>query len=92
MISSAAGHCGTVYQQKWEQYSAFLYVLNVVIASAGNTINKGAPVAEYRPVALGFYGHVIEKYTDKYLQHDIDTVINYLKERSGEVGEGEERN
>jgi hypothetical protein len=74
-------HCGTVYEQNREQYSAFMWVLNVAIAVTGNYINKGAPVAEYRPVALGFYGHVIEKYTSKYLQHDIDTVINYLKQR-----------
>jgi hypothetical protein len=74
-------HCGTVYEQNWEQYSAFMWVLNVAIAVTGKYINKGAPVAEYRPVALGFYGHIIEKYTSKYLQHDINTVINYLKER-----------
>jgi hypothetical protein len=72
-------HCGTVYDQNLQQYSAFMWVLNVTIAVTGKYINKGAPVAEYRPVALGFYGHVIEKYTNKYLQHDIDTVINYLK-------------
>lgn len=73
-------HCGTVYEQNWEQYSAFMWVLNVTIKTTGKFINKGAPVAEYRPVALGFYGHVIEKYTNKYLQHDIETVINYLKQ------------
>lgn len=74
-------HCGTVYTQSWEQYSAFMWVLNVTITSTGSFVNKGAPVAEYRPVALGFYGHVIEKYTNNYLQHDIDTVINYLKQQ-----------
>lgn len=75
-------HCGTVYQQKWEQYSAFMWVLNVSITTTGSIVNRGAAVAEYRPVALGFYGHGIERYTDKYLQHDINTVINYLKERA----------
>lgn len=74
-------YCGTVYEQNLEQYSAFMWVLNVSIAVTGKYINKGAPVAEYRPVALGFYGHIIEKYTNKYLQHDIGTVINYLKEK-----------
>jgi WG repeat protein len=74
-------HCGTVYTQSWVQYSAFMWVLNVTIATVGTFVNKGAPVAEYRPVALGFYGHIIEKYTNNYLQHDIDTVINYLKQQ-----------
>jgi hypothetical protein len=74
-------HCGTVYKQTWEQYSAFMWVLNVAITATGSFVNKGAPVTDYRPVAFGFYGHGIEKYTGKYLQHDIDTVINYLKER-----------
>jgi hypothetical protein len=74
-------HCGTVYTQSWVQYSAFMWVLNVSIKEAGRFVNKGAPVAEYRPVALGFYGHVIEKYTNNYLQHDIETVINYLKQQ-----------
>lgn len=74
-------HCGTVYTQSWVQHSAFMWVLNVAITSAGSFVNKGAPVAEYRPVALGFYGHIIEKYTNNYLQHDIDTVINYLKQQ-----------
>lgn len=74
-------HCGTVYEQNWQQYSAFMWVLNVAIKTTGKFISKGAPVAEYRPVALGFYGYVIEKYTSKYLQHDIETVINYLKQQ-----------
>ncbi|MFL5743508.1 MAG: WG repeat-containing protein [Niastella sp.] len=73
-------HCGTVYQQKWEQYSAFLWVLNVTITTAGNFISKGAPVSTVIPMALGFYGYGIEKYGDKYEQKDIDTVIGYLKE------------
>jgi hypothetical protein len=72
-------HCGTTYQQKWEQYSAFLWVLNVSIAKAGNFINKGAAVPPVVPMALGFYGHGIEKYSDKYVQKDIDTVIDHLK-------------
>jgi hypothetical protein len=75
-------HCGTVYQQKWSQFSAFMWVLNVTISTVGNFINKGAPVAAYLPAALGFYGYDIEKYSDKYIQQDIDTLINYLKERS----------
>jgi hypothetical protein len=73
------GHCGTVYQQKWEQYSAFLWVLNVSITKAGNFINKGAPVPPAIPMALGFYGYGIEKYSDQYIQKDIETVIGYLK-------------
>jgi hypothetical protein len=73
------GHCGTVYQQKWEQYSAFLWVLNVAITKAGNYINKGAPVPASVPMALGFYGYGIEKYNGKYEQTDIETVITYLK-------------
>ncbi|OQP46885.1 hypothetical protein A4H97_05020 [Niastella yeongjuensis] len=73
------GHCGTIYQQKWEQYSAFLWVLNVTIIQAGNFINKGAPVPPAIPMALGFYGYGIEKYSGRYEQKDIDTVIGYLK-------------
>ncbi|MBO9199351.1 MULTISPECIES: WG repeat-containing protein [Niastella] len=72
-------HCDTGYQQKWEQYSAFLWVLNVTIAKAGNFISKGAPVTPTIPIALGFYGYGIEKYNDKYVQNDIQTVIDYLK-------------
>jgi hypothetical protein len=72
-------HCGTGYQQKWEQYSAFLWVLNVSISKPGNFINKGAPVPPIIPIALGFYGYGIEKYNDKYVQKDIETVIGYLK-------------
>ena len=72
-------HCATVYQQKWEQYSAFLWVLNVAISKAGNFINKGAPVPPIVPMALGFYGYGIEKYNDKYEQTNIETVITYLK-------------
>lgn len=75
-------HCGTVYQQKWSQYSAFMWVLNVTISTRGDLVNKGAPVTGTIPIALGFYGHGIEKYNDKYVQHDIDTVIGYLKEPS----------
>jgi hypothetical protein len=73
-------HCGTVYQQKWSQYSAFMWVLNVAISTVGNFVSKGAPVTATIPVALGFYGHGIEKYNDKYVQNDIETVIGYLKE------------
>jgi hypothetical protein len=72
-------HCGTCYQQKWEQYSAFLWVLNVSISKAGNFIEKGAPVAATIPIALGFYGHNIEKYSGRYEQKDVETVIDYLK-------------
>lgn len=75
-------HCGTVYQQKWSQFSAFMWVLNVTISTVGNFINQGAPIAAYLPATLGFYGYDIEKYNDKYVQQDIETVINYLKERS----------
>lgn len=73
-------HCGTVYQEKWTQYSAFLYVLKVAIVTSGNFIEQGAPVTETIPVALGFYGHIIEKFSDKYVESDIATVIGYLKE------------
>ena len=78
-------HCGTCYQQKWSQFSAFMWVLNVAIATVGNFIDKGAPVIAYLPATLGFYGYDIEKYNDKYIQQDIDAVINYLKERSDTV-------
>jgi len=73
-------HCGTVYQEKWTQYSAFLYILKVTIVTTGNFINRGAPVTATIPVALGFYGHIPEKFNDKYVQSDMGTVINYLKE------------
>ena len=73
------GHCGTVYQQKWEQYSAFLWVLNVALTKVGDFINNGAPVPASVPMALGFYGYGIEKYNGKYEQTDIETVITYLK-------------
>lgn len=76
-------HCGTCYQQKWSQYSAFMWVLNVTITTEGKFINKGAPVTATVPVALGFYGHGIEAYNSKYLQQDLDTVIGYLKEKAG---------
>jgi len=72
-------HCGTCYQQKWEQFSAFLWVLNVAITKAGSFINKGAPVTPTIPMALGFYGYGIEKYNGQYVQKDIESVISYLK-------------
>jgi hypothetical protein len=75
-------HCGTVYAQKWTQYSAFMWVLNVTIAKIGSFINISAPVTDTIPIALGFYGYDIEKYNDKYVQHDIETVISYLKEKA----------
>lgn len=75
-------HCGTCYQQKWSQYSAFMWVLNVTITTTGKFINKGAPVKIPIPVALGFYGHGIEAYNNKYVQQDVDDVIGYLKERT----------
>jgi len=74
--------CGTSYQQKWSQFSAFMWVLNVTITKTGTFINKGAPVKASIPVALGFYGHGIEAYNNKYVQQEIDDVINYLKEKS----------
>jgi hypothetical protein len=72
-------HCKTCYQQKWEQFSAFLWVLNVSISKAGSFITKGGAVTPTIPVALGFYGYGIEKYSDKYVQKDIETVMEYLK-------------
>ena len=56
-----------------------MWVLNVTITKAGNFISKGAPVAPAIPMALGFYGYGIEKYSARYVQKDIDTVIGYLK-------------
>lgn len=74
-------HCGTCYQQKWEQYSAFLWVLNVQITTLGDIRHKGAPVTTPIPVALGFYGYDIEKYRNKYEQQDVEAVIRYLEEK-----------
>lgn len=72
-------HCGTQYRQKWSQYSAFLWVLNVTIATPGNFINKGEPVSAAIPAALGFYGYGVEKYNVKYEVSDIETVMKYLR-------------
>lgn len=72
-------HCGTCYQQKWEQFSAFLWVLNVSISKTGSFINKGGAVTATIPIALGFYGYGIEKYNDKYIQKDVEAVMDYLK-------------
>ncbi|WP_205511629.1 WG repeat-containing protein [Longitalea arenae] len=72
-------HCGTQYQQKWSQYSAFLWVLNVTISKAGNFNSKGSTVAASIPAALGFYGYDIEKYSGKYEESDIETVMRYLR-------------
>jgi hypothetical protein len=74
-------HCGTRYQQKWEQYSAFLWVLNVQITTPGAIEEKGAKLTGTVPVALGFYGYDIEKYNKKYVQQDIDAVISYLMKK-----------
>ncbi|OQP65925.1 hypothetical protein A3860_15155 [Niastella vici] len=73
-------HCGTVYEQKWTQFSAFMWVSNVHISTMGDFVDKGAPVSAVIPIALGFYGHGIEKYNHKYVESDLGTVINYLKE------------
>jgi hypothetical protein len=75
-------HCGTVYEQSWLQYSAFMWVLTVRIASVGSFVDRGAAVTDTIPIALGFYGHGTEKYNDKYVQSDIQTVVSYLKERA----------
>ncbi|WP_439651013.1 WG repeat-containing protein [Longitalea luteola] len=72
-------HCGTHYKQQWSQYSAFLWVLNVIVSGAANLINKGTEVPATIPVALGFYGYGVEKYNDKYEESDIETVMNYLR-------------
>jgi WG repeat protein len=74
-------HCGTCYTTKWTQYSAFMWVLNVQISVTGNLTNKGAAIPVSIPFALGFYGYNLEKYTTQYAQHDIETVISYLKEQ-----------
>jgi WG containing repeat len=74
-------HCGTHYRQKWEQYSAFLWVLNVQIVTPGTVENKGAKPTGTIPVTLGFYGYDIEKYNKKYVQQDIQAVMNYLREK-----------
>jgi hypothetical protein len=58
-----------------------MWVLNVGISTVGSFIDKGAPLTATIPVALGFYGYGIEKYNDKYVQNDIETVIGYLKEK-----------
>jgi len=71
--------CGTRYRQKWDQYSAFLWVLNVVIVGLGNFISKVAEVSATVPVALGFRGYNTDGLTEMYVQTDIGTVINYLK-------------
>jgi hypothetical protein len=70
--------CGTCYRQKWEQYSAFLWVLNVAI-TAGNFVNRGAPVTYPVPIALGFYGYDTNKYSGQYEEQAIATVIGYLQ-------------
>lgn len=72
-------HCGTGYQQQWEQYSAFLWVLNVTITKTGHFINRGAPVPPSIPMAFGFYGYGIENYSGRYVKKDIETVIGFLK-------------
>lgn len=74
-------NCATCYTPKWTQYSAFMWVLNVQISITGNFTNKGAAVLASIPVALGFYGYNLEKYTTQYAQRDIEAVINYLKEQ-----------
>jgi len=74
-------HCGTRYRQKWEQYSAFLWVLNVYIETPGSVENKGAKPTDTVPVTLGFYGYDIDKYNKKYVQQDIEIVMKYLGEK-----------
>jgi hypothetical protein len=74
--------CGTRYQQKWTQYSAFLWVLNVQIVTLGAIENKGAKATDTVPVTLGFYGYEIDKYNKKFVQQDIEAVIRYLAEKN----------
>jgi hypothetical protein len=71
--------CSTVYMQHWEQYSAFLWVLNTGIQNPGNFIEKGAAVPSQIPVVLGFQGYNLDGLNEKYIQTDIATTVAYLR-------------
>lgn len=73
--------CDTLYVEQWEQYSAFLWVLNVGIQNPGSFIEKGADFLQQVPVAFGFQGYNLEGLNERYAQTDIPTVIAYLKEK-----------
>ncbi len=73
--------CGTIYSESWEQYNAFLWVLNVKIHTIGNYNEKGLPIKSKIPVSLGFQGYDLEKLRKTYVQGDNATLIRYLKER-----------
>jgi hypothetical protein len=73
--------CATVYAEHWEQYSAFLWVLNVGIQNPGTFVEKGAGFPQQVPMVLGFQGYNLEG-LQRYAQTDtIATVINYLEEK-----------
>jgi hypothetical protein len=72
--------CKTRYCQKQEQYSAFLWVINIAVVGLGNFVSKGAEIMTTVPVALGFRGYNRDGLKKIYIQADITAVINYLKE------------
>lgn len=72
--------CHTTYKQNWEQYSAFLWVLNVNIEKEGHFEERGAVVKDVIPVSLGFQGYELEKIKHKYLHTGNDAIISYLEE------------
>lgn len=75
--------CGTTYMQTWEEYSIAMQVINVKITKTGNFTEKGAKVQSIVPVTLGFHGYHLDKLNKTYQHTDNETVINYLKEKSG---------
>jgi hypothetical protein len=73
--------CGTCFHEEWEQYTAFLWVLNVTISKMGNIGKKGASPLSPVPVAFGFQGYQVEDLIGKYVQTDVEEVMAYLKEK-----------
>lgn len=69
--------CETLYNEVWEEYSAFHQVLNVKIVSLGKVQHAVEKTDYVIPTALGFNNYTEEKLSN-YQQSDVESVMQYL--------------
>lgn len=72
--------CKTQYKEHMEQYSAFLWVLNVTVINEGRFPQKGKPLERLTPYFLGFQGYSSPKKIDQMYRTKIEVVLKYIIE------------
>lgn len=72
--------CKTQYKEHWEQYSAFLWVLNVIVIKEGVYPQKGEPLEKLTPYFLGFQGYSSPKKVDQMYSAKMGEVLKYIME------------